>query len=221
MAVGQRCPLGSPFYLETSNLKKQNKGHQHIVLEIVSIYCFLSPSLSVFFWTPGNTHLAQPVRNAELSLPQTSVLQLVGLIFSVPGELRNLLGLVQIWILMGLVFPALFIMLILLNSFGSGGEQSKLGCDVWKQIEYMEICLVFHTGQWAGKVFLGGNLHKELFIPFLSNVCDHLGIADSFHNGRETHPVRLEKRSFSQVDVFWALWLGLLSRRSFFHHSCV
>ena len=48
MAVGQGCPLGSPFYLEMFNLKKQNKGHQHNALEIVSIYCFLSPSLAVF-----------------------------------------------------------------------------------------------------------------------------------------------------------------------------
>lgn len=58
----------------------------------------------------------------------------------------------------------------------------------------MEICLVFHAGQKIRKIFLGGNLHKELFTPFLSNSRVHLGIADSFHNGTEIYPARLKLR---------------------------
>lgn len=131
MAVGQRCPLGSPFHLETFNLKKQNKGHEHTALAIVSVYCFLRPpSRAVLRERRGARSLHGRDEPCKGPLPHTGALRLLGPLSSAPGELRNLLGLDHIRILIAPVFPTRFIALILLNSFGPLGGRSKLGCYV-------------------------------------------------------------------------------------------
>lgn len=130
MGIGQRCPLGSPFYLETINLKKQNKGHSTLCLSSLAFTVSYSPPFCSSVHQEMHSFLRQwGALKKEIALSQMlSPRSWLALLLSSRWS-EDLLGLGHSDLnLDGLVFPALFHMLILLTSFGSHGEQSKLGC---------------------------------------------------------------------------------------------